>query len=89
MPVKPRKQARQSAATIKHVSMTPDQLKQTILDAFASIGLDGKGKGGLQGYLAKLARENPQLAKTARRYAEHFAAAGYGSPIVSDGGAGD
>jgi Protein of unknown function (DUF1484) len=86
--MKPRKQARQSAATIKHVSMTPEQLKQTILEAFASIGLDGQGKDGLQGFLAKLARENPKLAKDARRYAEHFAAADYGPPIVSDGGAG-
>jgi hypothetical protein len=35
--------------------MTPEQLKQTILDAVASIGSDGQGKDGLQGYLAKLA----------------------------------
>jgi hypothetical protein len=87
--MKPRKHARQPATTIKHVSMTPEQLKQTILNAFSSVGSDGKGKDGLQGFLAKLARENPKLAKDARRYAGHFAEAGYGPPIVSDGGPGD
>jgi hypothetical protein len=81
--MKPKKQARQPAG------LTPEQLKQTILDAFASIGSDGEGKDGLQGYLAKIARENPNLAKDARSYARHFAEAGYGQPIVSDGGRGD
>jgi hypothetical protein len=71
---------------IKPLNMTPEQLKQTILNAFSSVGSDGKGKDGLQGFLAKLARENPQLAKDARSYARHFAEAGYGPPIVSGGG---
>jgi hypothetical protein len=53
--MKPKKQARQPAAPIKPLNMTPEQLKQTILDAVASIGSDGQGKDGLQGYLAKLA----------------------------------
>ena len=81
--MKPKKQARQPAG------LTPEQLKQTILDAFASIGSDGQGKDGLQGYLAKIACEKPQLAKRAHSYAQHFASAGYGPPIVSDGGRGD
>jgi hypothetical protein len=79
----------QPAAPLKPFNMTPERLKQTILNAFSSVGSDGKGKDGLRGFLAKLARENPQLAKTARRYARHFAEAGYGPPIVSDGDAGD
>jgi hypothetical protein len=65
--------------------MMPEQLKQTILDAFSSVGSDGKGKDGLQGFLAKLTRENPQLAEDARSYTRHFAEAGYGPPILSDG----
>ena len=48
---------------IKPVNMTPEQLKQAILDGVASVGSDGQGKDGRQGFLAKLARENPQLAK--------------------------
>jgi hypothetical protein len=79
--MKPKKQARQLAVPIKPFNTTPDQLKQTILDAFESVGSDGQGKAGLQGYLAKLARDNPKLAKRAHSYAQHFAAAGY-EPIV-------
>jgi hypothetical protein len=63
---------------IKPVNMTPEQLKQAILDGVASVESDGQGKDGLQGFLAKLARENPQLAKAARSHAGHFAEAGYG-----------
>ena len=87
--MRPKKQARQPAAPIKPFNMTPEQLKQAILDGVASVGSDGQGKDGLQGFLAKLARENPQLAKEARSYARHFAEARYGPPIVSDGGRGD
>jgi hypothetical protein len=85
----PKKQARQPAAPIKPLNMTPEQLKQTILDGVASVGSDGQGKDGLQGYLAKIACENPKLANDARSYARHFAEAGYGPPIVSDGGRGE
>ena len=74
---------------IKPLNMTPDQLKQAIVDGVASVGSDGQGKDGLQGFLAKLARENPKLASAARSYARHFAEAGYAPPIVSDGGRGD
>jgi hypothetical protein len=87
--MKPKNQARQPAAPIKPLSMTLEQLKRTILDAFASIGSDGQGKDGLQGYLAKIACENPKLAKRAHSYAQHFALAGYGPPVVSEGGRGD
>jgi hypothetical protein len=78
-----------AAKQIKPFKMTPEQLKQAIMDSVAAAGSDGKGKDGLQGFLAKLARENPQLAKDARRYARHFAETGYGPPIVSEGGHGD
>src|ERR1700727_1825074 len=47
--MKPKKQARQPAAP------TQEQLKETVLDAFASIGSEGQGKDALQGYLAKIA----------------------------------
>jgi hypothetical protein len=87
--MKPKNQARQPAAPIKPLSMTLEQLKRTILDAFASIGSDGQGKDGLQGYLAKIACENPKLAKRAHSYAQHFASPGYGPPVVSEGGRGD
>jgi hypothetical protein len=59
-------------------------LKETILAAVAAVGSDGKGKDGLQGYLANMARDNPKLAKRARIFAEHFARVGYGQPISSD-----
>ena len=87
--MKPKKQARQLAAPIKPFNMTLEHLRQAILDGVASVGSDGRGKDGLQGFLAKLARENPQLAKEARSYARQFGEAGYGPPIVSDGGRGD
>lgn len=81
--MKPKKQARQPAG------LTPERLKQTILDAFSSVGSDRRGKDGLQGYLAKIGCENPKLAKRAHSYAQHFASAGYGPPVVSEGGQGD
>ena len=59
-------------------------LKETILAAVAAVGSDGKGKDGLQGYLANMARNHPKLSSRARRYAEHFARVGYGQPISSD-----
>lgn len=59
-------------------------IKSTILGALAAAGSDGKGKDGLQGFLANVARNNPKLAKRARTYAEHFARIGYGQPISSD-----
>jgi hypothetical protein len=78
--MKPKKQARQPAAPIKPFNMTLEQLKQVILDGIASVGSDGQGKDGLQGFLEKLARENPKIASAARSYARHFAEAGYGPP---------
>jgi hypothetical protein len=51
------------------------------MSVFSSIGSDGKGRDGLQGYLAKLANDHPKLAKRAKAYAQRFAAVGYGPPV--------
>ena len=42
-------------------------LRQTILDACAAVGSDGKGQGGLLGYLDRLAQNtDPEVAAQGR-----------------------
>jgi hypothetical protein len=63
-------------------------LGQMIMAGVAAAGSDGKGKDGLQGFLAKVVRDNPKLAAQMRSYARHFAAAGHGPPTIGDEEAG-
>jgi hypothetical protein len=48
-------------------------LRQAIRSGIAAAGSDGHGTGGLQGFLERLGRENPELAQRAGRYAQYFA----------------